>query len=1329
MKIALGVLIFAGLAVGQTWSISTFAGGGLPVNVAATSSSLAGPQAAMAVDTVGNLYFADGNTVLRLDISTGMLSLVAGNGTAGYSGDGGLATAAQLNDPRGVAVDAAGNVYVASFADHVIRKVSGGVISTIAGNGSAGYSGDGGLATGAALNGPYGIAVDTSGNVFIADSGNSRVREISGGVISTVAGTGLPGFSGDGAAATSAQLLAPDSVAVDGAGNLFIGDYFGNRIRKVSGGSISTVAGTGLAGFSGDGGAASSAQVNTPFGVAVDAAGNLYIADYFNNRIRAVSGGVISTVAGSGAGGFGGDKGLASKAQIRGPLAIAVDGAGNVYFADSGNNRIRRIAGGLIDTVAGNGSAGFSGDGGTAAGAQLNRPSGLALDAAGALYISDMRNNRVRKVTSGTISSAAGNGSAGFSGDGAAASLAQLSQPAGVALDASGNIFIADSGNNRIRRVTSGAINTFANGLGGPMGVALDSSGNVYVADAGNNLVRKVSGNAVSTVAGTGIPGFSGDGGPALSAQLSSPGAVALDSSGNLYIADTGNNRVRRISNGMISTIAGLGPAGFGGDGGAPLSAQLSGPAGISVNAAGAILIADTGNDRVRRIAGGTISTIAGGGRSLGDGGLATAATLSAPQGLTSDSVGNIYVADSGNNRIRMLSPVALAVSGPPSLPGGVVGAAYTGASMTATGGAGGYSWTATGLPKGLTLSAGGALAGTPTAAGNSSAHFTVKDSANASASVTLSLAVTLPVPTIVSTSPSSAVAYSGALKLTITGTGFVSPATVQFDGNSLSATVSNSTTITVQIPASLIGGAGTSSITVTAGGGTSVACSFTITPQPPAIAGLSPSSAVATGTAFTLTVNGTGFTQASQVNWNGSALLTTFVNANQLTAYITSSLIASAGNATVTVTDGAATSGSSKLTINAAPTVTSLNPSAVVAGGAGFTLTVTGTGFASGAQVQWNGNPLVTTFGTATQLTAAVTASMVASVASVTVQVNLGGASSNGVTLTVNGPPSISSLSPASAAVGGALTLTVNGSGFVSSSVVQWNGTPLKTTFVNASQLTAAVTATQTAIGGSFGVTVANTGATTSAVTFTVVPPSISAGGVVPIYSAAPVIQSGSWVSIYGTGLATSTAVWTGNFPTTLGGVTVTINNKKAYLWAVTPTQINLQAPDDTTTGSVNVAVTSGGKTLTSTVTLAQYGPSLSLFPGSSYASCVILTSNKRGAYGGGTYDLAAPVGKFSFATRPVKVGETIELFGVGFGPTNPSVAAGKAFSGAAPTANPVSITIGGVAAQVLFAGITGAGMYQFNVVVPNVSSGDQALIATVSGNSTPAGVMLTIQ
>jgi hypothetical protein len=330
------------------------------------------------------------------------------------------------------------------------------IIQTVAGTGDAGFSGDGGPATKAMLNDPAAVAVSACGTLYIADVRNNRIRQVDAtGIISTVAGSGRAGFSGDGGLAIQAQLSQPLGLAVDGEGNLYIADTLNNRIRKVDAmGRISTVAGNGKAGFSGDGGPALAAMLSRPVGLTVDAEGNVYFADVFNNCVRKLdTAGQISTLAGTEEAGFSGDGGLAVEAQLARPRDVAVDGEGNLYIADGDNNRIRRVdKNGIISTVAGNGDPGFSGDGGPAVQASLNNPRSVALDGAGQILISDLGNNRIRQVDrAGMISTIVGNGTAGFSGDGGPAVPASLDGPRGVCVNKTGALFIADLNNHRVR--------------------------------------------------------------------------------------------------------------------------------------------------------------------------------------------------------------------------------------------------------------------------------------------------------------------------------------------------------------------------------------------------------------------------------------------------------------------------------------------------------------------------------------------------------------------------------------------------------------------------------------------------------------------------------------------------------------------------------------------------------------------------------------------------------------------------------------------------------------------------------------------------------------
>ena len=478
-----------------------------------------------------------------------------------------------MSGPTGVSVDAGGNLFIADRNNHRIRKVSpSGIISTVAGGG-ANFSvlGDDGPAIGASLASPFSVAVDGAGNLYIADSGHNRIRKVStNGIITTVAGGG--GVYGEGGPATGADFGNPTGVAVDTAGNLFIAG--GQRIRKVSpDGIITTVAGNGdpQTRYGGDGGPATSAQLSVPMDVAVDPAGNLYIADTLNQRIRKVSpSGTINTVAGNGIQGLSGDRGFATSAELYYPQGIAVDSAGNVFATEF--TRVRRISpDGVITTVAGNGTQGYSGDGGPAISAQLHLATSVAADRQGNLLIVDLDGPRIRKVSAdGTIATVAGNGQTGFSGDGGPATSAAMNP---------GYPFIQDDG------------------PGG--GVTVDNSGNLFFADTYNYRIRRISPNGIiTTVAGNGEFGISGDGGSAISAKLAEPFDVATDNDGNLFVSDQ-IGRIRKISSsGRVTTIAGGGND-FPGDGGPATSAAIS-PTGIAADGAGNVYFADLSRDSIR---------------------------------------------------------------------------------------------------------------------------------------------------------------------------------------------------------------------------------------------------------------------------------------------------------------------------------------------------------------------------------------------------------------------------------------------------------------------------------------------------------------------------------------------------------------------------------------------------------------------------------------------------------------------------------------------------------------------------------------------------------
>ncbi len=689
-RLAVCVALAAAPAEAQTaadYKIDTIAGPGDLSGGSVTTAVRLNTPRGVAVDGAGNVYIADNlNSRIRRVDAHGNIATVAGTGTRGFSGDGGPATAAQLFSPHGVAADRAGNLYIADRNNSRIRRVDAhGNISTVAGTEKDGFSGDGGPATAARLSFPLDVAVDGAGNLYIADTGNDRIRRVDAhGNISTVAGAG-EGFSGDGGPATAARLYLPYGVAVDGASNLYIADTGNQRIRRVDAhGNIATVAGTGTRGFSGDGGPATAAQLFFPHSVAVDGAGNLYIADTDNHRIRRVDAhGNIATVAGAEAFGFGGDGGPATAAQLWQPESVAVDAAGNLYIADTENHRIRRVdAHGNISTFAGTETHGFSGDGGPATAARLDFPYGVAVDGAHNLYIADTFNSRIRRVDAhGDIATVAGGGNpVDGVGDGGPATAARLRFPRGVAADGAGNLYIADTDNHRIRRVDAhGNIATVAgtethgfSGDGGPAtaarlsapwGVAVDGAGNLYIADRDNRRIRRVAADGnIATFAGGGNPADQvGDDGPATAAGLS-PVGVAVDGAGNVYIVDAGNDGIRRVgADGNIATVAGGGnPAGGIGDGGPATAARLSTPHGVAVDGAGNLYIADTHNQFIRKVdAHGNIATIAGAGTIGygGDGGPATAAYLNLPRSVAVDGAGNVYIADTHNHRIRRLRP------------------------------------------------------------------------------------------------------------------------------------------------------------------------------------------------------------------------------------------------------------------------------------------------------------------------------------------------------------------------------------------------------------------------------------------------------------------------------------------------------------------------------------------------------------------------------------------------------------------------------------------------------------------------------------------------
>jgi len=647
----------------------------------------------MAVAPNGDIYIArrEHNVISLID-KQGRLKTVVGSGASGFSGDGGPAIKAQLQLPSGLTFDSQGNLYIADRANHRVRKVNRkGIISTVAGNGTAGFSGDGGPATQASLKLPSGVVVDKQGNLYISDRSNNRIRKVNTkGIIQTFAGNGKDGYHGDNMPALKATIDKPFGLALDKHNNLYIADRGNNRIRKVdSSGLISTVAGDGGFYFIGDNGPAYRASIAGPTGVTVDDNGNIYIADRSNNRIRMVDKqGLIRTIMGTGHQEYNGDSELGRETNLHLPFSVTLDKNGDLLVIDRSHYRIRKLImkGSKVTTLAGNGVKQFGGDGGPAQGANLEFPHGIDVDSKDNVIFADKSHFRIRKITpQGIISTIVGTGMRGNIGDGGPALKASI-HPFRMRLNHKDEIFfISPSGFvSLVRKVnTKDIINAYittgdakyqkaimASGSGASTrseitvisqfsDLALDTKGNVFLADRINHQVRKLSPNGkIKTIAGTGESNYFGDGGPATKAAFRDPAAITLDKAGNLYVADAANNMIRKVdTKGVISTIAGNGKHKDSGDGGPALKASLRSIDSLVFNPAGELHIVETNTHHIRKIKkDGTIVTVAGRAGiqgNFGDGGPATKAMLKQPADIAFDSKGNMYITDMGNNSIR----------------------------------------------------------------------------------------------------------------------------------------------------------------------------------------------------------------------------------------------------------------------------------------------------------------------------------------------------------------------------------------------------------------------------------------------------------------------------------------------------------------------------------------------------------------------------------------------------------------------------------------------------------------------------------------------------
>lgn len=594
------------------------------------------------------------------DDAAGVPSLELFAGHPGGEGNAdGTGTAARFSGPLGIATDSSRNVYVADCRNHTIRKITpAAVVITLAGRaGVAGH--DDGTGAAATFSCPAGVATDSAGNVYVAD--NNTIRKITaGGVVTTLAGTAaIAGFA-DGAGA-AAHFSYPSGVATDSAGNVYVADTGNHVIRKIaSTGAVTTLAGTaGVEGHTD--GVGSAASFHHPTGVATDKAGNVYVTDAGNEAIRKITqAGKVTTLAGVPWG------------------YTATDNANNLYVADNGNHTIHKITpAGVVTTLAG--TAGVAGQAdGVGAAASFSHPFGIATDDHGNVYVSDSDFGIIRKINSaGEVSTLAGMGQTFGHADGVGAS-ASFAAPRSLATDNAGNVYVADTGNRTIRKITPKAeVTTLAGtvgvrGIGDgtgtaatfdvPWAVATDSAGNVYVAEMMTHVIRKITptGN-VTTLAGTAlVPGHADGAGTA--ARFTNPWSVTTDNNGNIYVADDGNQTIRKVTpQGGVTTLAGT--AGVSGHAdGTGAAASFNRPRGVAADSVGNIYVGDCGNHTIRKITpAGEVTTLAGtaGVQGYADG-AGAAASFSCPGALVTDPVGNIYVADSGNHTIRKVTPAGV---------------------------------------------------------------------------------------------------------------------------------------------------------------------------------------------------------------------------------------------------------------------------------------------------------------------------------------------------------------------------------------------------------------------------------------------------------------------------------------------------------------------------------------------------------------------------------------------------------------------------------------------------------------------------------------------
>jgi uncharacterized protein (TIGR03437 family) len=1364
--------------VDPTGIINTYAGTGAFQHVADGALAANAPIESPRQLTIGPnnvLYFVENTFYIRAVDSSGILHTVAGAGSYGASPDGKVAVGATLDDVEGIAVDSQGIVYFSEFANNRVRKVNAqGILGTLAGTGVLGSTGDSGPAASATLWGPWGVALDGKGNIFIADSNNKRIRMVnSAGIITTVAGTGTYGFSGDGGPANAANLSFPDGIAADSSGNIWFADGANLRVRRFTvGGNINTVAGNALYRYTANGSSVSQMYLLEPFGMTFDNSGNVVIADTDNNAIRLVqTNGQVTRLAGSSTNGGYSPDGTAATSLLDAPTGVAVAKDGTIYFAEEGTHLIRKITtAGQLVTVAGKFNAftgGYSGDGGAATSATLARPFGIALDSKGNLYFSEIDNQIIRKVdTKGTISTYAGNTTAGFSGDNGPATSAELNIPDHIIFDSSDNLYIADQLNGRIRKVTpAGVISTVAGaGRSGPpsgdgqlallaniprpTGLALDYSGNLYVSEPNYNVVRRIGtdGN-ITLVAGNGLAGFSGDGGIASSASLNYPVGLAVDSAGNLYITDTYNNRIREVLTAGPSLSV------------SPATLNLTASAGAATNPSALIALSANLNGAPQIGLGYTVTssvpwlvitptagtipqnlTVSANAVGLNPGSYSGAITVTAPGATPASFVVNISLTVAAANPPQLVIGSQLITAS--ALQGGTP---TTSTISLMNAGGGSISFVATALtPNGqtwlsVTPAAGQITNGSPVSVSVTATPGNLPAGTYSGSIAIVGMAGTTPlaaprIPVTLSISPSAAVILLSQTGLTFTAiAGGGTPLSQNF-GILNTGQGSMNWSATAKSPSggsvpwlSLLQTSGTvarpyldvSLVDVAVDPTGLAAGDYYAQIQVTSPAGNSPQSLT-----VLLTVKPTGTQPATEIQPSG--------------LIFTGQASSPPGSQTVRLATQGATANdfrANPATFDGAPWLVSIPGTGTINPAQGAAVTVQPNFAALNPGVYFG--TITFLFGDKTSRVVNVLTVLAPPGATPNARIPAASCSHNQVQfqLTSTQPGSdggflapvgqpiklqfkIAFTCDATPFTGGAVSVDFQSGGqephlvlaHIGGGVWEATWTPV----ANPAQYPSeplAVTATW--INGTTPQAQQYTSAKANLISGTNVPV-IKAGGVVSAASpnTSQAVGVGGLVTIYGSQLTGgSAAAGSVPLPQSLGGTTVALQGKQLPLLYASDGQINVQIPYEVTPNVTQTLVVNRNGALSAAVPLAVASVQPSIFLAGPSQGVIVDSS-----------------GVLKDPNSPASAGSVVTIYCTGLGPVTPPVASGEGASGPTSLTNPASVTIGGQNATIQYAGLTpgSPGLYQVNVVVPQGASGSAVpVILTVGTQSSPAATM----